>query len=320
MKRIFLLGIFSLIILFSSLNAYAIPPYSSEIRYKPVLEKESVYNNIVVYYSDKDKLVMGFKSKGTTYSETEIDLSDPLNLTIEYTRLFMSTLFFVPEPKNILIIGLGAGAMSNFLQNYYPETNIDMIEIDGEVVKISREYFGMKESKQTKVHVQDGRVFVKRTKKKYDIVFLDAFRGSFVPFHLKTKEFYKEIKKKLAPNGVVASNLFGGSALYPYDVRTFSEVYKNLYSFKGQGNVILVAGNDKAVVLDDSGMEESAKKLMTEKKFNFDFGYIAESYFPLKSIDKNLDVFTDDFAPVNFINSVKDHNQECFVCQYDTRK
>ena len=94
---------------------------------------------------------MAFKSKGTTYSETEIDLSDPINLTIEYTRLFMSTLFFVPEPKNILIVGLGAGAMSNFLQNYYPDTNIDMIEIDEEVVKISREYFGMRESKLTKV-------------------------------------------------------------------------------------------------------------------------------------------------------------------------
>ena len=301
-------------------NAFAIPPYSSDIRFKPVLEKESIYNNIVVYYSDKDTLVMAFKSKGTTYSETEIDLSDPINLTIEYTRLFMSTLFFVPEPKNILIVGLGAGAMSNFLQNYYPDTNIDMIEIDEEVVKISREYFGMRESKLTKVHVKDGRVFVKRAKKKYDIIFLDAFRGSFVPFHLKTKEFYKEIKSKLTPNGVVASNLFGGSALYPYDLRTFSEVYKKLYSFKGQGNVILIAGNDETINLEDAGMMEAAKKLMAEKKFNFDFKFIAESYFPVGSIDKNLRAFTDDFAPVNFINSVEDHNTECFACQYDTRK
>ncbi len=263
---------------------------------------------------------MGFKSKGTIYSETEIDLSDSTNLTIEYTRLFMSTLFFVPNPKNILIVGLGAGAMSNFLQSYYPQTNIDMIEIDGDVVKISREYFGMRESKYTKVHVQDGRVFIKRTKKKYDIVFLDAFRGSFVPFHLKTKEFYKEIKSKLTPNGVVASNLFGGSALYPYDLKTFSEVYKKLYSFKGQGNVILVAGNDESSELDDAKIMESAKKLMKEKKFNFDFKYIAESYFPVGSIDQNLRAFTDDFAPVNFLNSVKEHNMECFACQYDTRQ
>jgi spermidine synthase len=308
------------LLFFISFNAAAIPPYSSEIRFKPILEKESIYNHIVVYYSDKDKLVMGFKSKGTIYNETEIDLSDPIYLTIEYTRLFMSTLFFVPEPKSILIIGLGAGAMSNFLQHYYPETSIDMVEIDGEVVKISREYFGMKESKLTKVHVQDGRVFVKRTKKKYDIIFLDAFRGSFVPFHLKTKEFYEEIKKKLTPNGIVASNLFGGSALYPYDLKTLSTVYKRLYSFKGQGNIIVIAGNDKSADLEDVSMMESAKKLMTEKKFNFDFKYIAETYFPINSIDKNLNVFTDDFAPVNFINSVKEHNVECFACQYDTRK
>ncbi len=301
-------------------NAIAIPPYSIEIRYKTILDKESIYNHIVVYYSDIDKLVMGFKSKGSIYSETEIDLANPTNLTIEYTRLFMSTLFFVPEPKNVLIIGLGAGAMSNFLQSYYPKTNIDMIEIDEDVVKISREYFGMRESKSTKVHVQDGRVFVKRTKKKYDIVFLDAFRGSFVPFHLKTKEFYEEIKKKLTPNGVVASNLFIGSALYPYDLKTFSEVYEKLYSFKGQGNSILIAGNDKAADLKDADMMEAAKKLMDEKKFNFDFKYIAESYFPVQSVDQNLRSFTDDFAPVNFLNSVKEHNMECFACQYDTRQ
>ena len=36
---------------------------------------------------------------------------------------------------------------------------------------------------------------------------LDAFRGVFVPYHLKTVEFYAACLKRLSPRGVVVANL-----------------------------------------------------------------------------------------------------------------
>ena len=310
--------LFLVAIFFPSL-AFSVPPYSTEIRHKILVEKESIYNHILVYYSDRDRLVMGFKSKGAIYTETEVDLQDLTNLTIQYTRLFMATLLFSPEPKNILMIGLGAGAMAQFLQYYYPNINIDLVEIDGDVVDIAKQHFALTETKNTKVHIKDGRVFVKKTKKKYDIVFLDAFRGSFVPFHLKTKEFYEEIKKVLTPNGVFASNLFKKSKLYPYDLQTFGAVFQNLYSFNGDGNSILVAVHNDAIKVNKERILGIAKDLMKKKKFNFDFKYFADAFSPTPIPDKSIKYFTDDFAPVNFFNAVDERNGECFLCKYDTR-
>ena len=78
--------------------------------------------------------------------------------------------------------------------------------------------------------------------------------------------------------------------------------------------------NDEVTDLEDISMMEIAKNLMKKKNFNFDFKYIAESYFPVQSVDESLRAFTDDFAPVNFLNSIRGHNMACFTCQYDTRK
>lgn len=42
------------------------------------------------------------------------------------------------------------------------------------------------------------------------------------PYHLKTREFYKETRDILKPKGVVGSNLYGkGNFLKPRDIKTF---------------------------------------------------------------------------------------------------
>ena len=43
--------------------------------------------------------------------------------------------------------------------------------------------------------------------RKYDLVFLDAFKGGSVPYHLKTVEFYREIARSLTEEGILVTNL-----------------------------------------------------------------------------------------------------------------
>ena len=58
-----IISLFSLVAIFFPSLAFSVPPYSTEIRHKILIEKESIYNQILVYYSDRDRLVMGLKAK-----------------------------------------------------------------------------------------------------------------------------------------------------------------------------------------------------------------------------------------------------------------
>jgi spermidine synthase len=53
---------------------------------------------------------------------------------------------------------------------------MDVVEIDADILPVAS-YFYFKENEKLKVHSGDARQFIKRSKKKYDIIFLDAYRG-----------------------------------------------------------------------------------------------------------------------------------------------
>ena len=46
---------------------------------------------------------------------------------------------------------------------------------------------------------------------------LDAFDHEYIPEHLLTQEFLKEVKSLLAPGGVLAANTFSSSRLYDHE-------------------------------------------------------------------------------------------------------
>jgi spermidine synthase len=110
------------------------------------------------------------------------------------------------EPvRDMLMIGLAGGTVSNQYAEVYPRTRIDGVEIDGQIVDVGRKYFRM-DKPQLNVEVADGRYFLLTTQKRYDVVGIDAYRQPYVPFHLATKEFFEQVREKLTPNGVVVIN------------------------------------------------------------------------------------------------------------------
>src|SRR6516164_2537642 len=57
-------------------------------------------------------------------------------------------------------------------------------------IDTAKTYFSLKETDRTRIVESDGRVFLNRSRKLYDLALIDAYIGGFVPFHLMTKEFY----------------------------------------------------------------------------------------------------------------------------------
>ncbi|HWT25636.1 MAG TPA: fused MFS/spermidine synthase, partial [Solirubrobacteraceae bacterium] len=52
----------------------------------------------------------------------------------------------------------------------------------------------------------DARPFLRRTDRRYDAIFVDAYRQPYIPFYLTTREFFALVRDRLQPGGVVVVN------------------------------------------------------------------------------------------------------------------
>lgn len=271
---------------------------------KTLYEGQSLYHYIRVEESGSARTLL-FRRTGTDYDESMVDTAEPLELVIYYSKLMFAGLLFAPEPKRVLVVGLGGGTLSRVMAHYFPDAKVDSVELDPDVVKVAKRYFLFKEGPNVKVFIRDGRVHVKslvRRKARYDIIMLDAFRGGYIPYHLTTKEFLEECRSILTPQGVVVSNLRPGFLLYEYQRRTFAKVFPSHYAFGGGSNKILVS-IPKEVKLTKEQLHERAQKLQESHKFSFEMKSVVDEYDPEMDYPTEGELLVDGHAPANILRT-----------------
>jgi spermidine synthase len=109
-------------------------------------------------------------------------------------------------PERIAILGNAAGTTARAYGHYFPRTQIDGVEIDGELTEIGRRFFDMR-APGLRTHTDDARPFLRRTKQRYDAIFVDAYRQPYIPFYLATREFFELARDRLRPGGVLLVNV-----------------------------------------------------------------------------------------------------------------
>jgi spermidine synthase len=120
--------------------------------------------------------------------------------------------------QRVAILGNAGGTTARALGVYYPEATIDGVELDPAVTAAGRRYLGLGDNPRLHVHTADARPFLRRTDHRYDLVFVDAYRPPYVPFYLATREFFRLVRERLRPGGVLAVNV----ATVPTDHRLAS--------------------------------------------------------------------------------------------------
>ena len=109
--------------------------------------------------------------------------------------------------EGVAILGNAAGTTARALGVYYPDANVDGVELDPAVSRVGRRYFGMSENPRLSVHDADARPFLRSTDERYDLIIVDAYRQPYVPFYLATREFFRLVRDHLRPGGIVALNV-----------------------------------------------------------------------------------------------------------------
>jgi predicted membrane-bound spermidine synthase len=114
---------------------------------------------------------------------------------------------YTPEQvKRYAIIGLATGTSARQATEVFDSVMIDGFEIDGEIVRVGREYFGMTMS-NLNVYVEDGRWGLEHSPGQYDLIAVDAYRPPYIPPHMTTQEFFRIAYDHLKEDGVMAINV-----------------------------------------------------------------------------------------------------------------
>lgn len=158
---------------------------------------------------------------------------------------------YMPGLKNALCIGLGVGIVPGNLAR--EGTRVDVVEINPDIVPVARRYFDFNDA-AVNLTIGDGRFFINKSQKKYDVIVLDAFLGDSSPSHLMTREAFAEMGRLLGSDGVLVINSFGdfrpGRDFFLASLdKTLRAVFKDVrIHAAGNGNVFFAAANRSLVL------------------------------------------------------------------------
>ena len=213
------------------------------------------------------------------------------------TYLYYYDLFeyYDKEANDALMIG---GAAYTYPMHYlkkYENKTIDVVEIDEKMTQIAEEEFGLdKNNPNLGLITQDGRSYLNYNEKKYDTVFIDAFKGLNAPFELTTYEAMQKVYESLEENGVVITNIISAiegkdADFIKYEYSTYKAVFDDVkvyqvnsnHSPEEKQNLILVGIKGNGNINTDK--EEEYNELLSNE---------------IKDFTSDKQVVTDDYAPI----------------------
>ena len=270
-----------------------------------VLHRErSLYQTILIT-RDRSRTCMQFSVRENRRNQSCFNPRHPKRMVFTYTRMMVASLLLAPEPRSVLIAGLGGGTLPTALAELLPEARIDVVEIDPAVVAAAGKYFGFAGSDRLRVHVRDARVFIKRAvarQEHYDLVMLDAFGGDYIPEHLMTVEFLKETQSLLADGGVLAANTFATSRLYDHESETYRAVFGLFF------NVKTPASNNRVILATNGALPEKTRlrdNASAWRKRLQAYDVPIRDFPELLSFNVDWDVsqrpLTDQYSPANLL-------------------
>lgn len=205
-------------------------------------------------------------------------------------------------PQSVLMIGLAAGTTARELTLVYGPIPIDGVELDPAIIAVGQKYFAMNQSNLRAI-ADDGRNFLQTRAGQYDLIAVDAYRQPYIPFHLTTVEFFREVKTHLNSRGVVALN----AARTQSDYRlvdalsaTMRQVFPSVYliDHPNNANTLIVATNQPTRIEDFRARVAQ----LTDANLRI---VAAQALPSVRAATQDTPVFTDNHAPVeNLINDI----------------
>jgi len=178
----------------------------------------SKFNPLLIVYLQDGKLVLNTKNANYSFG----------SLHRVFQKAFYKINITKNPPKNILLLGLGAGSVPQIIYNQLNlNPNIDAVEIDPKVVDLGKKYFGLNDYKKLSIFIDDAKHFVEISKNHYDLIIVDLFNDISVPEDFCKLNFFQSLNRLLDRNGQILFNFVA----YDYQTSQKSENIKEVFPF-----------------------------------------------------------------------------------------
>lgn len=222
--------------------------------------------------------------------------SDPHGPGLEYADSVHITPLMRPGLRRVLLIGLGGGSLLKQFARYYPGVEIDAVEVDPIVAQVAERFFDVRSSRDVRIHIADGRTFLKRSSEKWDLIVVDVYTtnayGDTIPPHMVTREFFTEVANHLTERGTVHFHCaFHTSPVLPAIHETVRSVFPSVLRMEGE-----ILASRFPLMFDKDVLAERAKTPPAAH-----FPHLQEYIAALtpERVPGNVPILTDDYAPVD---------------------
>jgi spermidine synthase len=222
-------------------------------------------------------------------------------LTGDEWDMFLTVPPLLDRPaRRVAILGDAGGTTARAYGVFYPSARIDGVELDPAVTAAARRYMGLGRIKNLHVITADARPFLERTHDRFDLILVDAYRQPYVPFYLATQEFFRLVRSRLRPGGIVALNV----ATVPGDQRladgiagTLRTVFPQVLTWQALELNQLVLGFDRPIsparLRSTVGRTPARIQALTR--------LLARNARNAREAEPSTQPWTDDRAPVEWV-------------------
>ncbi|RLA97056.1 MAG: hypothetical protein DRG83_16520 [Deltaproteobacteria bacterium] len=214
--------------------------------------QNSIYGNICVVKSGEQYIF---------FSDGIPELITPIP-DIGFVEKFVHLpLLAHPNPKRLLVLSGGAGGVINEILKHPSAKMIVYAELDPLFLELIRKFpTPLTEYELThrkvKVKHMDGRLFLKMTKNRYDVILVGLLNPSDLQTNrFFTREFFSLAKKKLNEGGILVIGLPGSLTYLNDELRnlnncifnTLKSVFPYVRVFPGEGTNLFLSSNSEEI-------------------------------------------------------------------------
>ncbi len=139
--------------------------------------------------------------------QSEMLLSHPDALVLEYARAMMCFALFAPRPRHIVMVGLGGGSLAKFCHRHFPHTRITVLEISGEVIALREDFRVPPDDARLRIVHADAAAYLGAMEAAADVILADGFDAAGMPAALGSAAFYRDCRRALREGGVLVANI-----------------------------------------------------------------------------------------------------------------
>ncbi len=238
--------------------------------------------------------------------QSEIDLDDPLALQEAYTQAMLLPLAWTPDPRAVYMAGVGGGRVALALHHFFPEVHLYCSELEPEIVEIAQTYFGLPQGGRVHVAIEDGREYLARRTRRFDMILLDVFLDNgYSPYRMATVEFFSLCRDRLTPEGALSINLLANDPFVERKLQSLAAVFPAVYLFtcrpvdSDENLVALASMRDD---LSGAALMERAAAVETGHALPYPLAAYAAMLTPVPR--GGAAPLTDDHVPAGYFDSL----------------